>query len=354
MKKIFVINLGSTSTKIAYYEDANCVFKETIKHPAEEIKKFETIWDQFDLRKNALDKFMKEHGIKVSELDAIVSRGGHTEPLSSGVYLINDKMLEQSRSMKYGNHVSDLGLQLAHAYSLEGPKPFTVDTACTDEFEPLARYTGLKEIERVSRFHILNHKAVARKYASDIHKKYEDLNLVVCHMGGGTSVAAHKHGRIVDGNNGLDGDGPFSTDRSCGLPVGALIDMCYSGKYTYKEMRRKIKGLGGLMSYVGETDVMTIQEKGDNGDKACKEALEAMCYQTAKEIGAMATVMNGEVDAILITGGIANSKYLMDLITKRVSYIAPVHLYPGEFEMESLGTNVYKALIGEVEIKEMK
>ena len=353
MKKIFVINLGSTSTKIAYFLNDKMEFKEVIQHPAKEIEKFETIWEQFDLRKKALDDFMASHNIKVTELDAVVSRGGHTQPLSSGVYLINDKMLEQSRSMKYGNHVSDLGLMLANAYSKEGPKAFTVDTACTDEFEPLARYSGLKEIERVSRFHILNHKAVAHKYASDINKKYEDLNLVVCHMGGGTSVAIHKKGRIIDGNNGLDGDGPFSTDRSCGLPVGALIDMCYSGEYSYKEMKRKIKGQGGLMSYVGDTDVKNVLEKGLNGDNKCLEAINAMCYQTAKEIGAMATVASGKIDAILITGGIANAKYLMDKIKEMVSYIAPVYLYPGEYEMESLGTNVYKALIHEVPIKEL-
>lgn len=354
MKKIFVINLGSTSTKIAYFEDDKCIFKETISHDADEIKKYETIWEQFDLRKNALDKFMDEHGIKVSELDAIVSRGGHTEPLPSGVYRINEKMLNESRSMKYGNHVSDLGLQLANEYSKLGPIAFTVDTPCTDEFEPLARYSGLKEIERLSRFHVLNHKAVGKKFAKDHNKKYEDLNLIVCHMGGGTSVAVHSKGRLIDGNNGLDGDGPFSTDRSCGLPVGQLIDMCYSGKYTYEEMRRKIKGLGGLMSYVGETDVVKIQKKAfEENNLECKEALEAMCYQTAKEIGAMSTVVNGNVDAILVTGGIANSEFLMNEIIKRVKFIAPVYLYPGEFEMESLGINVYKALIGEVPIKEL-
>ena len=354
MKKIFVINLGSTSTKLAYFEDDKCIFKETLKHKAEEIKQFNNIWEQESYRKDAIDKFMMEHNIVVSELDAIVSRGGHTEPLKSGVYLINQKMLDESRSMKYGNHVSDLGILLASIYAKEGPIPLTVDTACTDEFEPLARYSGLKEIERVSRFHILNHKAVAKKYAKDINRKYEDLNLVVCHMGGGTSVAIHHHGRLIDGNNGLDGDGPFSTDRSCGLPVGALIDMCYSGKYSYKEMRRKIKGLGGLMSYVGETDVELIQKKAlEENDLECKNALDAMCYQTAKEIAAMASVVCGKVDAILITGGIANSKYLMDEITRRVSFIAPVHLYPGEFEMESLGINAYKALINEEKINEL-
>lgn len=354
MKKIFVINLGSTSTKVAYFENDKCILKENIKHKSEEIKEFKTIWEQQEYRKNILDKFMKENNIDVSTLDAVVSRGGHTEPLKSGVYLINQKMLDESRSMKYGNHVSDLGILLASIYAKDGPIPLTVDTACTDEFEPLARYSGLKEIERVSRFHILNHKAVAKKYAEDINKKYEDLNLVVCHMGGGTSVAIHKKGKIIDGNNGLDGDGPFSTDRSCGLPVGPLIDMCYSGKYTYEEMKRKIKGLGGLMSYVGDTDVKSIEEKVlTQNDQKCKEALDAMCYQTAKEIAAMSSVVNGQVDAILITGGIASSKYLMNQIIEKVSFIAPVKLYPGEFEMESLGINAYKALINEVEINKL-
>ena len=353
MKKIFVINLGSTSTKIAYFENDQCIYKENLIHPAEEIKKYETIWEQFDLRKAALDEFMQTHSIVVSELDAIVSRGGHTEPLSSGTYRITEKMLAQSRSMKYGNHVTDLGLQLAAAYAKEGPVPFTVDTSCTDEFEPLARYSGLKEIERVSRFHALNHKAVARKYASEQNKSYEEMNLVVCHMGGGTSVAAHKHGRMIDGDYGLEGDGPFSTDRACGLPVGALIDLCYSNQYTYKEMKRKVKGLGGLMSYVGETDVKKVEKAAMEGNHECKEALKAMCYQTAKEIAAMASVMNGDVDAILITGGIANSKFLMSEIERRVKFIAPVILYPGKFEMESLGVNTYKALIGINEIKEL-
>lgn len=354
MKKIFVINLGSTSTKIAYYEDMNCVYKDTINHDAEKIKTYETIWDQFDYRKNELDRFMREHNINIEELDAVVSRGGHTEPLEAGVYRINEEMLKQSRSMKYGNHVSDLGLQLASYYSKTyGLSAFTVDTACTDEFEPLARYSGLKGIERVSRFHILNHKAVARKYAEDHNLNYEDLNLVVCHMGGGTSVAIHAKGKIIDGNNGLDGDGPFSTDRSCGLPVGAVIDMCYSGKYTYKEMRKKIKGLGGLISYTGDSDVQKVLARAHAGEVECEMAIKAMCYQTAKEIGAMATVVGGKIDAILITGGIANSKELMDFIKERVEYIAPVYLYPGEFEMESLAINVYKALNNEVEIKEL-
>ena len=242
MKKIIVINLGSTSTKIAYFEDDKCVVKKTYDHDASEVRHFNTIWEQKDYRNSIIGKFMEEVGVKKEELDAFVTRGGHTEPVVGGVYRINQKMLEQSASEKYGNHISDLGLQLANEYSKYGAVPLTVDTPCTDEFEPLARYSGLKEIPRVSRFHALNQKAAARKYAASIGKEYEDLNLIVCHMGGGSSVAAHKHGLMVDGPNGLDGDGPFSTNRSCGLPVGALIDMCFSGQYTRKEMRRKING----------------------------------------------------------------------------------------------------------------
>ena len=353
MKKIFVINLGATSTKIAYFEDDTCIYKENLSHPMEEIRKFETVWDQQEYRKKAIDDFMDTHGIKVKELDAIVSRGGHTEPITGGTYRITPKMLNQSRSMKYGNHVTDLGLQLAAQYAKEGPLPFTVDTSCTDEFEPLARYSGLKEIPRVSRFHALNHKAVARKYAEETGKAYEDLNLVVCHMGGGTSVAAHRKGRMIDGDYGLEGDGPFSTDRACGLPVGGVIDMCYSGKYTYKELKRKVKGLGGLMSYVGETDCRVIEKEAVKGNAQYKEVLQAMCYQTAKEIAAMSSVMCGEVDAILVTGGIAYSKFLMAEIENRVKFIAPVKLYPGEYEMESLGINTYRALTGQVEIMEL-
>ena len=354
MKKIIVINLGSTSTKVAYFEDDKCVSKKTIDHNADDIKQFKTIWEQKDFRTHVINKFMEEVNVKPQELDAFVSRGGHTVPLVGGVYHINEVMLEQSASEKYGNHISDLGLQIANEFSKYGCVALTVDSPCTDEFEPLARYSGLKEIPRVSRFHALNQKAAARKYAKEIGKKYEELNLIVCHMGGGTSVAAHKHGLMVDGPNGLDGEGPFSTNRSCGLPVGALIDMCYSGEYTRKEMRRKINGLGGLMSYIGETDVRTIVNEIEKGNIKYKEALDAMCYQTAKEIGAMATVLKGNVDAIIFTGGIAYSEYVMNNIKDYVSYIAPVILKPGEFEMDSLGTNAYYALMGEVEIKELK
>lgn len=355
MKKIIVINLGSTSTKLAYFENDVCVMKKTVEHQAEEIKKFNNIWEQKIFRMNVIEEFMQEVNVKPAELSAFVTRGGHTIPIVGGVYRVNKVMAEMSRSEKYGNHISDLGLQIARDYAEKyGLEPLTVDSPCTDEFEPLARYSGLKEIERVSRFHALNQKAAAREYASDIGARYEDLNLIVCHLGGGSSVAAHKKGLMIDGPNGLDGDGPFSTNRCCGLPVGALVDMCYSWKYTYQEMRRKLNGLGGLMSYIGETDVRKICNEIEKGNKEYKEALDAMCYQHAKAIGEMAAVLKGDVDAIIFTGGIAYSEYVINNISEYISFIAPIVVKAGEYEMKSLGTNAYYALTGKVEIKEIK
>lgn len=355
MKKIIVINLGSTSTKLAYFEDDVCAAKKTVEHKAEEIRQFKSIWEQKEYRVQVINEFMQEVNVTAEELSAFVTRGGHTVPIVGGVYLVNQLMADMSRSEKYGNHISDLGLQIAREYGDRyNLVPLTVDSPCTDEFEPLARYSGLKEIERVSRFHALNQKAAAREYAKDIGKNYEDLNLIVCHLGGGSSVAAHKKGLMIDGPNGLDGDGPFSTNRCCGLPVGALVELCYSGKYTYQEMRRKLNGLGGLMSYIGETDVKKICEEIEKGNAQYKEALDAMCYQHAKAIGEMAAVLKGNVDAIIFTGGIAYSDYVINNISEYVSFIAPVVVKAGEFEMKSLGTNAYYALTGKVEIKEIK
>ena len=353
MKKIFAINLGSTSTKTVYYEDSACKCEGNIQHKAEDIKKFHTVWEQFEYRKKDILAFMKDNGIDFYDIDAFTSRGGHTIPLISGVYEITDLMLEQSGSEKYGNHITDVGIKLASIFAKENGKALalTVDPPVTDEFEPLARYSGLPEMPRVSSFHALNHKAVAKQYAEDINRKYEDLNLVVCHMGGGTSCAAHRLGRMIDGTNGLEGDGPFSTNRTGALPVGALINACYSGKYSSKEMHRMVNGLGGMMAYVNDSDVKTVAEKALSGDHKCREVLEAMMYQTAKEIAAMAAVLNGKVDVILVTGGIAHSKYLIDILKERVSFIAEVIVYPGEYEMRSLAMNSYKALTGEVEIK---
>jgi len=351
--KIVVINLGSTSTKIAYYVNDICQWKENIVHPANDLKDFQTIWDQQDYRKTAIVDFLTDKGIKISELDAVVSRGGHTHPIVGGLYRINQTMLDESGSEKYGNHVSDLGLKLAYGFTAQGPQAFTVDPPTTDEFEPLARYSGLPELPRHSRFHILNHRAVGKQYAKDIGKNYQDLNLVVAHMGGGISVAVHKKGKLVDGNNALDGDGPFSTNRCCSVPVGALVDMCYTGEYTQAQMRKKLNGNGGMMAYLGENDVRSVSERAAAGDEKCQEVLAAMYYQTAKEIAACASVLCGNVDAILLTGGIVNGADVVAALRERVEFIAPVVVYPGELEMQSLGLTTYAGLIGEEEIKEM-
>lgn len=352
--KIVAINLGSSSTKIAYYEDETCIFKENIKHKAEEISRFPTIWDQFDYRKKSIEDCLEEKDIRIADLDAVVTRGGHTEPIVGGVYRVNEEMLAQSGSEKYGNHATDLGLKLVKEFSKEGPQPFTVDPPTTDEFEPLARYSGIPSIQRRSSFHVLNHRAVGMQYARDIGRKYEDLNLVVVHMGGGITVAVHKKGKLVDANNGIDGDGPFSTNRCCSVPIGELIKMCYSGEYTYQDMRRLINGNSGLMGYVGDNDAKNVEDRAMAGDEKCREVMEAMCYQVAKEIGADATVLCGKVDAIVFTGGMAYSGWMMDMIRERVSYIAPIAVYPGEYEMQSLALNTLAALRGETEIKELK
>lgn len=353
MKKIIAINLGSTSTKIAYYTDEQCQFKENINHPIEEIKKFDSIWKQFDYRKEAILNFLKERALTMEEMDAVVTRGGHTIPIVGGTYRITETMLAQSASEKYGNHATDLGLKLAADFSKLGPQAFTVDPPVTDEFEPLARYSGIPEIRRRSSFHVLNHRAAGQQYARDIGEDYESMNLVVVHMGGGISVAAHKKGKLVDANNALTGDGPFSTNRCGDVPVGDLIRMCFSGGYTEAEMMRLINGGSGLVAYVGDSDVKRVSGRADQGDEACAEALDAMCYQVAKAVGSYAAVLDGDVKAILLTGGIAHSEKIVNAIRKKVEFIAPVVAYPGEYEMQSLALNTLDVLNGRKEAKEL-
>ncbi|MDR1000090.1 MAG: butyrate kinase [Clostridiales bacterium] len=345
MYKIVAINLGSTSTKICYYEDNRCVLKTNLAHSAAELASYASIWDQEEYRTNAIMAFLNENNITLSDLDAVVSRGGHTKPLTGGVYRITKKMLDESGSGVYGVHATDLGLRIAYKFSRQGPRPMTVDPPTTDEFEPLARYSGLPELPRRSSFHALNHRAVGKQYARDNGLDYNQLNLIVAHMGGGITVAAHKQGKMVDANNGINGDGPFSTNRCGSVPVSALVDMCYSGKYTLFKMKRRMNN-SGMMAYLGESDVLTVERRAADGDEKCREVLEAMCYQCAKEISACAAVLYGKVDAILITGGMANSELLTSLIRERVEFIAPVVLYPGEHEMQSLCLNAYEALKG--------
>lgn len=353
MKRIFAINLGSTSTKVAYYEDDQSIFKDTISHASDDIKQYKSVFNQTEMRKQAILHYMSEHNIPLEQLDAFVSRGGQTEPIVSGTYQINEAMLAQVESGKYGVHVCSVGCRIAYDIT-QGSKaiPLTVDTPTTDEFEPLARYSGLKEISRASCFQALNHKAMAKHYAQGIGKRYEELNLVVVMLGGGISVVAHKKGLMVDGPDALEGEGPFSNNRCCTVPVGQLVKLCYSGQYNYEGMMRHINGEAGLMAYLGTADIREIQQRILDSDTYAEEVLDAMCYQTAKDIGAYATVLKGEVDAILLIGGMANSKFITEHIIDRVRYIAPVIVLPGEREMESLCLNAYEALSGRTEIKE--
>lgn len=351
MRKMFAINLGSTSTKVAYYEDHTCVLKDSIRHDSEALKEFSTVFDQKEMRQCMILQYMKEHGIQMDDLDAFVTRGGQTEPIPGGVYEINETMVEQAMSGRYGVHVCSVGTSIALDVC-RGRKaiPLTVDTPTTDELEPLARYSGLKEITRQSCLQALNHKAMARYYAESQGKRYEDMNLVVCMLGGGITVAAHKNGRMVDAPDGLEGDGTFSNNRCCTVPVGQLVKLCYSGKYDLKSMMKHINGEAGLMSYLGTTDIIGIEKRIREGDSYAQEVLDAMCYQTAKDIGAYATVLKGQVDAILLIGGMANSEYITGHISERVSFIAPVVVLPGEREMESLCLSAYSALNGEIPI----
>lgn len=352
--KVLAMNLGSTSTKLAYYINDTCQIKHSIAHSSEEVNKSKDIWDQYEFRRDAILAFMKENGIELDELDAVSTRGGHCQSLEGGTYHINDSYRAQNRSGRYGIHVCNLGVEIANELAEKSDHAIavTTDMPTTDELEPIARFTGLPEISRKASFQALNHRAMATYYAEQNGKNYEELNLIVVMLGGGISVAAHSGGRMIDGPDALTGDGPFSNNRCCTVPVGPLVDLCYSGKYTHAEMKRHINGDAGLLAYLGTTDVREIQKRIADGDSYAEQVLDAMCYQTAKDVGAYATVLKGKVDAILLIGGMANSEWITEHIRERVDFIAPVVVMPGEREMESLCLNAYKAVSGQIELKE--
>ena len=346
--KILVINPGSTSTKIAVFDDESPVLEKTIRHSSEELKDFKNIIEQYDFRVKVIENVLKENGFKLEDFDAFVGRGGLLHPIESGTYRVNEAMLEDLKECKYGEHASNLGAIIAYNLATKVNKPaYIVDPVVVDEMEPLARYSGLKGIERKSIWHALNQKAVARRAAKDLHKKYDEVNLIVVHLGGGISVAAHKKGRTVDVNNALNGDGPFAPERAGGLPTISLVDLCMSGKYTYEEMKKLLAGKGGLVSHLGTNNAIEVEERIEKGDEYAKLVYEAMAYQVAKTVGEMAAVLKGEVDAIILTGGLARSKMLTDWIKERTSFIAPVLLYPGEDEMRALAEGALRVLKGE-------
>ena len=353
--KILTINPGSTSTKIAVFNNEELLFEKTLRHSSEEIGKYEKIANQLEFRKSVIEEALKEANIETKDLDAIVGRGGLLKPIQGGTYKVSESMVEDLRVGILGQHASNLGGIIAKEMADEVSIPsFIVDPVVVDEMEDVARISGVPEIPRISIFHALNQKAVAKRLAKESGKKYEDLKLVVTHMGGGVSVGAHKYGRVIDVNNTLDGDGPFSPERAGGVPAGELIKMCFSGKYSKDEVYKKIVGKGGVVAYLGTNDLKSVIDKKNDGDEKCKLVYDAFIYQVAKEIGAMSTVLKGQVDAIILTGGIAYSQFVIDDLKKAIGWIAPVKVYPGEDELLALAQGGIRVLSGEEEAKEYK
>ncbi len=353
--RILAINPGSTSTKIAVFEDIKEVFSKNIKHSVEELAPYKKIIDQYNFRRDVIIKELEAAKVPLSSISAVVGRGGLVKPIPGGVYRVNDALIADIKAERMGEHASNLGALIAREMARAiGPRveAFIVDPVVVDEMDDIARISGMPELPRISIFHALNQKAVARRYAREQKKPYEDMNLIVAHMGGGVSVGCHSKGRVIDVNNALDGDGPFSPERSGGVPVGQLVKMCFSGKYTVDEIKKKIKGNGGLVAYLGTNDAREVEERVKKGDKQAELIYRAMAYQISKEIGALSTVVNGKVDAIILTGGVAYDKMFVGWITERVSFIAPVVVYPGEGEMTALAEGGYYALKGELKIQE--
>lgn len=349
--KILAINPGSTSTKIALYEDEKEVFCKTLDHPAEEVEKYNKVADQFNMRKEIVLSFLKENGYEVNELSAVVGRGGMVPSVKSGAYKVNDIMVDRLKNNPVVEHASNLGGLIAYEIANSiGVSAYIYDSVRVDELNDIARISGMPDIPRTSTVHALNSRAMAMKVAKKYDKKYSDMNFVVAHLGGGISVSVHEKGRMVDIL--ADDEGPFSPERAGKVPCNALIDLCYSGKYDKNTMKKKLRGNGGLKAYLNTVDVREVIKMVDNGDDNAKIILEAMAYQVAKGIGELSTVVSGKVDVIVITGGIAYSDFFTSLIKNRVEFIAPVEIMPGENEMESLALGTLRVLSGNEEAKE--
>lgn len=344
--KILAINPGSTSTKIGIFEDETQLFEKTIRYSNEELKNYKNIIDQYEFRKNSVLDALSENGLNVSEIDGFVGRGGLLKPISGGTYEVNELMLKDLKECKMGEHASNLGGIIAYELAnINGKRSFIVDPVVVDELLDVARVSGHKDFQRVSIFHALNQKAIGREYAKSIGKSYEDLNLIIAHLGGGISVGAHKKGRVIDVNNALDGEGAFSPERSGTLPLGDMVRLCFSGKYDYKEIMNMIKGKGGLISYFENSDVRTLMNEAKD-DENKKLVLEAMAYQVSKEIGAYAAVLDGKVDGIILTGGIAHNNKVTEYIENKVKFISKVIVFPGEDELRALVQGALRVLNG--------
>ncbi len=351
MKKILAINPGSTSTKIDVYHDAELTMEDNIVHTADELVKYATIIDQYPMRKRMIKEHLAAAGVPL-DFDAVIGRGPLCKPVEGGTYYVTQEMSRMAAETEH-QHACDLGCILAYEIARECGDALclTSDPGVVDELCDEARICGTPLMQRRALWHALNQRATARKHAASTGKRYEDLNLIVCHMGGGISVAAHRHGRAIDANNALDGEGPFSPERAGTLPACDLIKLCYSGRYTMAELQKRIAGKAGITALLGTNDMKEVIRRIEHGDEHARLVVEAMAFHVAKAIAAEGAVLYGQVDAILLTGGIAYSSYVVGLVEERVSYLAPVHVYPGESEMEALAMNALGALNGEIEPK---
>lgn len=347
--RLLIINPGSTSTKIAVFDDDTPLFTETLRHSAGDLARFRNVAAQFAFRRDLILEALASHGVPLSSLTAVVGRGGLLRPVPGGTYRVNAAMMKELAEARYGEHASNLGALLAHeiAQAAGGVPAFIVDPVVVDELEPVARLTGLPEMNRRSTFHALNQKAVARRAAADLGRPYTDVNLVVVHLGGGISIGAHRRGRVIDVNNALDGEGPMSPERAGTLPSLALVHLAFSWKHTLREIGRMLVGQGGLVAHLGTNDARKVEERIAAGDEAARNVYEAMAYEVAKEVGRAAVALEGRVDRIVLTGGLAHSSLLTGWIAEQVAWIAPVAVYPGEDEMAALAAGALRVLRGE-------
>jgi butyrate kinase len=354
MIKILAINPGSTSTKIAIFHNSRPIFLKNVRHDFKEIGEFKKITDQYEFRKKCILKELNDSHIDIKKIQAIIGRGGLLKPIKSGVYRINNRMKADLKKGIFGEHASNLGALIADdiAQQIKGCQAFIADPVVVDEMDDVARYSGHPKFKRYSIFHALNHKAIGRAYARLINRKYEELKIIIAHMGGGISVGAHHYGRVIDVNQALDGEGPFSPERSGTLPAGSLARKCFEEGITLEEIRKMITGQGGLMAYLGTNSAYEVELMAQDGNEEARKIQDAMAYQIGKEIGALATVLKGNVDAIILTGGISHNTMVVEYIKSMVSFLAPVVIYPGEDEMHALAWNGLLVLKGEVQAKE--
>lgn len=350
--KILAINPGSTSTKIAVYHDTTEQLSQSLSHSVEELAGFASIIDQLEYRLEKINAFLASQNLSVQDFSAVVGRGGLLRPMISGTYAVNANMLDDIKCSRYGQHASNLGAILANMIAEKSGCPaFIVDPVVVDELDEVARITGWPETPRRSIFHALNQKAVGKRFAKSQNRSYEELNLIIAHLGGGISVGCHKQGRVVDVNNALDGEGPFSPERAGTMPAGQLAELIIDNKLTKTDVAKRLAGKGGLVAHLGTNDARVVEERAQAGDKEAVIVYQAMIYQVARYIAAAAVPVCGKVDYIILTGGIAYSKYLTAQLKEYIGYMAPVIIIPGENELQALAEGAYRVLAGEEQPK---